>query len=161
MVVGAMPLARNASRSLDGNTIRSSPVRTVSGWKVRRASRTVSDRSGKPNRSLAVQRSWNTSHLLAVASGGRCLAAIWLAMCASASDRRPKGVVGRTDSMCFDALFKAKKSRSPKRRRLLTAICGSPTFSGAEAEIFVGSSGFRGGHSVPGAFFLRVTPVGD
>ena len=31
---GAMPLARNVSRSLDGNTIRSSPDRTVSGWKV-------------------------------------------------------------------------------------------------------------------------------
>jgi hypothetical protein len=38
-------------------------------------------------------------------------------------------------------------------------MCGSPTFSGAETEISFVGSGFRGGHSVPGAFFLRVTPV--
>jgi hypothetical protein len=71
----------------------------------------------------------------------------------------PEGRRRKNGFHVFRALFKAKKSCSPKRRRLLTAICGSPTFSDVEAEISFGSSGFRGGHSVPGAFFLRVTPV--
>ena len=158
MVVWAMPFARNASRSLDGNTIRSSPVRTVSGWKVRRASRTVSDRWGKPNRSLAIAKVLEHEPFIGCGLRGALLGGHLGCDVGERQRSPPEGRRRKNGFHVFRALFKAKKSCSPKRRRLLTAMCGSPTFSGVQAEIWFGGAS---GAVIPfrERFFLRVTPV--
>ncbi|WP_210302483.1 hypothetical protein, partial [Rhodoblastus sphagnicola] len=77
----------------------------------------------------AAQIARNTFHLCATFSGGRAFDAAWLATWASVSDRRPNAVVGGwcVVSILF-ALVQAKKTCSPKRRRLLTAMWGSHNF---------------------------------
>src|SRR5260370_37647575 len=90
-----MPCARNVSLSLDGKTIKSSsPVSAVSGWKVRSAFNTDSERSDTPRRGRAVQMAWKIFHLCTTFSGGRDVAPFLLATWASVIDRRPLSVVG-------------------------------------------------------------------
>src|ERR1700738_2007678 len=124
-VEAGMPCARNVSFWLDGKTIRSSsPVSAVSGWKLRSAFNTESERSDPPRRGRSVQMALKIFHLCTTFSGGRAVAPSWLATWASVSDRRPKGVVGECDCMSLPQLDKENPlaETAPKR---LTVDCDS------------------------------------
>src|ERR1700676_3698510 len=118
-----MPCARNVSFWLDGKTIRSSsPVSAVSGWKVRSAFNTESERSDTPRRGRAVQMAWKIFHLCTTFSGGRAIAPIWLATWASVSDRRAKVVV--VDCDCRYLPHAGKENLLAKTARSLKTFDG-------------------------------------
>src|SRR6266702_1342166 len=136
-VEAGMPCARNVSLSLDGKTIRSSsPVRAVSGWKVKSAFNTESERSDTPRRGRAVHMAWKIFHLCTTFSGGRAVAPIWLATWARVSDRRPKGVGGECDCMSLPHRGKGNwfAKTTPSLTRHLTAIRGSDSLSVAKLD---------------------------
>src|SRR5208337_3043413 len=123
--------------------------------KVRSALRTVSERSLRPRHSLAVQRARKTFHLCAAASGARCFATIWLATWPSDSDRRPKGVVGRTGSIRV-RLRSGKKKPLAETASTLDSDSRRPYSLSAKSS-FVGLPGRRRSGSV---FFARCSSLG-
>src|SRR5208337_3261084 len=102
------------------------------------------------------QRARKTFHLCAAASGARCFATIWLATWPSDSDRRPKGVVGRTGSIRV-RLRSGKKKPLAETASSLDNNLRRPYSLSAKSICFVGLPGRRR----LGSFsFVRVTPVG-